>query len=47
MIQDEARVIAYGDNDPWNQTYADDPAFITAIRNDVSLELWTRIDENE
>lgn len=47
MIQDEARMIAYGDNDPWNQTYADDPAFITAIRNDVGLELWTCIDEED
>lgn len=37
MIQDEARLIAYGETDPWNQTWADDPAWVAALRRDVEL----------
>lgn len=37
MVQDQARLIAYGDDDPWNQTYADDPAWIEALRREVGL----------
>lgn len=47
MIQEEARMIAYGNDDRWNQTYADDPAFIMSIRKDVGLELWTCINEED
>ncbi|KAJ5155220.1 hypothetical protein N7492_008023 [Penicillium capsulatum] len=37
MIQVEARLIAYGETDPWNQTWADDPAWVAALRRDVEL----------
>ncbi|PLB46484.1 hypothetical protein P170DRAFT_498350 [Aspergillus steynii IBT 23096] len=37
MVQDQARLIAYGDDDPWNQTYADDPAWIEALRREMRL----------
>lgn len=37
MIQDQARLIAYGETDPWNQTWADDPAWVAALRRDVEL----------
>lgn len=37
MIQDHARLVAYGDDDPWNQTWADDPAWLAALRKDVGL----------
>lgn len=36
-IQDLARQIAYGTNDRWDQTYADDPVWLRAIKHDAGL----------
>ncbi|KAJ5112587.1 hypothetical protein N7532_000632 [Penicillium argentinense] len=35
VIQDHARLIAYGDTDPWNQTWADDPRWLTTLKDAV------------
>ncbi|KAF7590768.1 hypothetical protein BBP40_002384 [Aspergillus hancockii] len=37
MVQDKARQIAYGSNDPFDQTYADDPRWVTALRKEAGL----------
>ncbi|GIC93602.1 uncharacterized protein Aud_010090 [Aspergillus udagawae] len=37
-LQDTARLIAYGNNDRWNQTYADDPAWLEMIKREAGLE---------
>ncbi|KAJ5701453.1 hypothetical protein N7488_009001 [Penicillium malachiteum] len=37
MIQDEARIIAYADDDPWNQTYADDQIWLDALKHEVGM----------
>lgn len=36
-IQDTARQIAYGENDRWNQTYADDARWLTYIKQQAGL----------
>ncbi|KAF9884846.1 hypothetical protein FE257_001189 [Aspergillus nanangensis] len=36
-IQDIARQIAYEDDDPWNQTYADDPRWLAVIKHEAGL----------
>ncbi|KAL2802159.1 hypothetical protein BJX63DRAFT_426271 [Aspergillus granulosus] len=38
-LQDMARFIAYGDTDRWNQTYADDPAWLEMIKQEAGLEV--------
>ncbi|KAI9043108.1 uncharacterized protein KD926_004611 [Aspergillus affinis] len=45
MVQDHARWIAYGNDDPWNQTYADDPAWIEALRREVGFADSMLLDE--
>ncbi|KAH8422395.1 homeobox domain-containing protein [Aspergillus melleus] len=45
MVQDHARWIAYGNDDPWNQTYADEPAWIEALRREVGLADSMMLDE--
>ncbi|KAK1149704.1 hypothetical protein N8T08_005257 [Aspergillus melleus] len=45
MVQDHARWIAYGNDDPWNQTYADEPAWIEALRREVGLADSVMLDE--
>jgi hypothetical protein len=37
MVQDKARQIAYGSNDRFDQTYADDPRWVTALRKEAGL----------
>lgn len=37
MIQDQARLIAYGNYDPWNQTYADDPIWLASLKHEVGI----------
>ncbi|KAE8149075.1 hypothetical protein BDV25DRAFT_168074 [Aspergillus avenaceus] len=39
MVQDHARQIAYGSNDPWDQTYADDPRWVAALRQEAELTI--------
>ncbi|PYH89313.1 hypothetical protein BO71DRAFT_403162 [Aspergillus ellipticus CBS 707.79] len=39
MIQDHARLFAYGSDDPWNQTYADDPMWLEAVKLEAGLTL--------
>ncbi|KAJ0421261.1 hypothetical protein BJY00DRAFT_110309 [Aspergillus carlsbadensis] len=36
-LQDMARLIAYGDTDRWNQTYADDPAWLGKLKEEAGL----------
>ncbi|KAL4895723.1 hypothetical protein BDV59DRAFT_143528 [Aspergillus ambiguus] len=36
-IQDKAREIAYGGNDPWNQTYADDVRWLEYVKREAGL----------
>lgn len=38
MIQDEARHIIYGSNDPWNQTCADNPVWLGVLKRDAGIE---------
>lgn len=38
MLQDEARKIIYGCDDPWNQTCADNPLWLTILKRDAGLE---------
>ena len=37
MIQDEARQIIYGTDDPWNQTCADNPVWLSVLKRDCGL----------
>lgn len=37
MVQDKARHIAYGSNDPFDQTYADNPKWIATLRQEAEL----------
>ncbi|KAL1962553.1 hypothetical protein VTN77DRAFT_9428 [Rasamsonia byssochlamydoides] len=37
-IQDEARNIVYGTDDPWNQTCADNPIWLSILKRDCGLE---------
>ncbi|KAE8164127.1 hypothetical protein BDV40DRAFT_122753 [Aspergillus tamarii] len=37
MVQDKARAIAYGSNDPFDQTYADNPKWVTSLRQEAGL----------
>ncbi|RAL00817.1 homeobox protein meis [Aspergillus ibericus CBS 121593] len=37
MIQDRARVFAYESDDPWNQTYADDPFWLEMVKQEAGL----------
>lgn len=37
MIQDQARLIAYGNDDPWNQTYADNPIWLASLKHEVGI----------
>ncbi|KAJ6129473.1 hypothetical protein N7512_002253 [Penicillium capsulatum] len=37
MIQSRARFMIYGSDDPWNQTYAENPVWLAALKNDVGL----------
>jgi hypothetical protein len=37
-IQDEARNIVYGTDDPWNQTCADNPVWLSILKRDCGLE---------
>ncbi|KAL1959094.1 hypothetical protein VTO42DRAFT_2881 [Malbranchea cinnamomea] len=37
MIQEQARLIAYEDDDPWNNTWADDPMWLMALRHEAGL----------
>ena len=37
MLQDESRRIIYGNDDPWNQTGADNPVWLSALKRDTGL----------
>ncbi|PWY90073.1 homeobox and C2H2 transcription factor [Aspergillus heteromorphus CBS 117.55] len=39
MIQDEGRRIVYDNDDPWNQTCADNPVWLSLLKRDTGLEL--------
>lgn len=39
MIQDEARRIIYGNDDPWNQTCADNPVWLSILKRDTGIEV--------
>ncbi|KAL2795496.1 hypothetical protein BJX66DRAFT_324588 [Aspergillus keveii] len=43
-LQDMARLIAYGDTDRWNQTYADDPAWLGMIKQEAGLDISAQSD---
>ncbi|KAF5858672.1 hypothetical protein ETB97_003887 [Aspergillus alliaceus] len=38
MMQDHARVVIYGCDDPWNQTCADNPVWLSFLKRDNGLE---------
>lgn len=38
MIQNQARQIIYGCDDPWNQTCADNPVWLSVLKRDVGME---------
>ncbi|KAG2420950.1 hypothetical protein HFD88_000564 [Aspergillus terreus] len=38
MIQNEARQVIYGSDDPWNQTCADNPVWLSVLKRDAGLE---------
>ncbi|KAL2824085.1 hypothetical protein BDW59DRAFT_87931 [Aspergillus cavernicola] len=38
MIQDQGRRVIYGSDDPWNQTCADNPIWLSLIKRDTGLE---------
>lgn len=38
MIQDQARIVIYGSDDPWNQTCADNAAWLSILKRDAGLE---------
>jgi hypothetical protein len=40
-IQQEARCLIYGDDDPWNQTAADNPEWLRLFKEGLSLNLST------
>ena len=44
QIQDKARQIAYGSNDPWDQTYADDPVWLAAIKQEARSNIGAEAD---
>lgn len=35
MIQSTARLMMYGSDDPWNQTFAENPTWLAALKHDV------------
>jgi hypothetical protein len=37
-IQDQARLIVYGSNDPWNQTCADNVVWLSVLKRDCGME---------
>lgn len=39
MLQDEGRRIIYGTDDPWNQTCADNPVWLSLLKRDAGLEI--------
>jgi hypothetical protein len=39
MIQDQARIVIYGNTDPWNQTSADNPVWLSILKRDTGLEV--------
>ena len=39
MLQNEARKVVYGSNDPWNQTCADNPVWLSVLKRDAGLEI--------
>jgi hypothetical protein len=47
MMQDHARMFAYGNDDPFNQTYADQSGFLVTLRRDVANGLTLGIPINE
>ncbi|KAF9887064.1 hypothetical protein FE257_010558 [Aspergillus nanangensis] len=38
MIQTEARMVVYDNDDPWNQTCADNPVWLSLLKRDAGLE---------
>ncbi|RAK98102.1 uncharacterized protein BO80DRAFT_413167 [Aspergillus ibericus CBS 121593] len=38
MLQDHARVVIYGCDDPWNQTCADNPVWLSILKRDNGIE---------
>ncbi|PYI08319.1 hypothetical protein BO78DRAFT_310907 [Aspergillus sclerotiicarbonarius CBS 121057] len=38
MLQDHARVVIYGCDDPWNQTCADNPVWLSILKRDNDIE---------
>lgn len=46
-IQDEARQIIYGTDDPWNQTSADNPIWLSNLKRDCGLEPIPGSDNNQ
>ncbi|EED22260.1 homeobox and C2H2 transcription factor, putative [Talaromyces stipitatus ATCC 10500] len=38
QIQDQARMIVYGSNDPWNQTCADNVVWLSVLKRDCGME---------
>ncbi|KAL1851513.1 hypothetical protein Plec18167_008706 [Paecilomyces lecythidis] len=38
MLQNEARQVIYGSDDPWNQTCADNPIWLSILKRDAGLE---------
>ena len=39
MLQDEGRRTIYGTDDPWNQTCADNPVWLSVLKRDAGLEM--------
>ncbi|PYI04172.1 homeobox and C2H2 transcription factor [Aspergillus sclerotiicarbonarius CBS 121057] len=39
MIQDQGRQIIYGNDDPWNQTCADNPVWLSLLKRDAGIEI--------
>ncbi|GAD98764.1 homeobox and C2H2 transcription factor, putative [Paecilomyces variotii No. 5] len=39
MLQNEARQVIYGSDDPWNQTCADNPVWLSILKRDAGLEI--------
>lgn len=37
MIQNKARLLIYGSDDPWNQTFAEVPAWLAALKREAAL----------
>ncbi|KAI9368321.1 hypothetical protein BJX61DRAFT_229756 [Aspergillus egyptiacus] len=38
MIQDQGRRVIYGSDDPWNQTCADNPIWLSVLKRDAGIE---------